>query len=58
MRAIKVIKRLLVIVPLVLMTSMSVFIAYLAWLLMGDKAYQCAMPFESWVEPMMRWAER
>lgn len=54
----RAIKRMLVIVPLMSFTGMSVAFAYLLWLLLGEKACLFAMPFESWGQALMKWAER
>lgn len=55
---IRLLKRVLVIVPLMMFTSISVVVAYFVWLLLGEGAGIFSMPFESWGEKLMGWAER
>ena len=55
---IRSIKRCMVIVPLMIFTGISVVVAYFVWLLLGEGAGIFTMPFESWGEKLMGWAER
>ncbi len=54
----RLIKRLMVIVPLMMFTGISVVFAYFVWLLLGEGAGIFSMPFEAWGEKLMEWAER
>lgn len=58
MIVIRLIKRCMVIVPLMIFTSISVMFAYFVWLLLGERADIFSMPFEVWGEKLMGWAER
>lgn len=58
MIVIRLIKRCMVIVPLMIFTGISVMFAYFVWLLLGEWAGIFTMPFESLGEKLMGWAER
>ncbi len=58
MIVIRLIKRCMVIVPLMMFTAISVVVAYFVWLLLGEGAAIFSMPFESWGDKLMGWAER
>ena len=55
---IRLIKRCMVIVPLMIFTALSVVWAYFLWLVLGEGAAIFAMPFDSWGEKLMGWAEK
>ena len=58
MRAIKAIKRWMVVVPVIVMTILGVLAASLLWLFLGEKACKYTFPLESFVDTLMSWAEK
>ena len=55
---IRLLKRVFVIVPVLLLTVMGVLIALLLWLLFGAGSSEFEFPHEIWIGRMMDWVDK
>ena len=58
MIVIRLIKRIMVVVPILSLAVAGVLVALLLWMLFGAGASEFGFPYEIWIGRMMDWAER